>query len=359
MRDNRLDIYRGLVMIYITVFIHGLPWVSWKSALLFEMPLIFFLAGASHTLSKPKGLITYYSKRLERIIIPYLVYACIIVFLNLLVINVAATVTPNIGLQQARRYFILNWINPLFGWKESIIPYTNFHLWFIPVYIMIFVLIPLLYKIFINLKGYYKVIPIILSAIGLWLFDYFGAFTSEYVFTGIEINLRYIIFYGIWTYIGFFYSSWSEFKLLKKLLLPFALLAIITTNGLVKIGIYAFFMQTNKFPPNFIFLLYTFGIFCILVLLGSIIYKLFSGKFIYRLIEPFSKFGYTIYLYHGFSYILFSLIITPFIKDNLGMWKTTFIQLIFVFFTCYLYPIFFAKFESWSLREAILLKVKK
>lgn len=61
-RDSQLDLYRALIMIYIVCWIHGIYWFDTandvvKSISLFEMPIIFFIAGASQKLSKPKGVV--------------------------------------------------------------------------------------------------------------------------------------------------------------------------------------------------------------------------------------------------------------------------------------------------------------
>ena len=56
-RDKQLDLYRGLSMIYVVCFIHVIYWLKIGSEpilslMLFEMPLIFFISGASLSFNK-------------------------------------------------------------------------------------------------------------------------------------------------------------------------------------------------------------------------------------------------------------------------------------------------------------------
>ena len=63
MRDTQLDIYRALAMIYIICVIHVVYWLGIgneliTSIILFEMPVIFFITGASFSLqTKEKSFI--------------------------------------------------------------------------------------------------------------------------------------------------------------------------------------------------------------------------------------------------------------------------------------------------------------
>ena len=75
-RDVDLDIYRGCIMIYITCFIHNIYGVTnaysvVSSYFLIEMPLIFYLAGAAHSLARPRPYLPYLWGRVKRIVFPY------------------------------------------------------------------------------------------------------------------------------------------------------------------------------------------------------------------------------------------------------------------------------------------------
>ena len=85
-RDTNLDTFRGFAMMYV-IFIHCLYWLYLfhnansityiKSFFLIEMPLLFFITGASNSMGRKKSLLTFYISRFQRILIPYWIY-CII-----------------------------------------------------------------------------------------------------------------------------------------------------------------------------------------------------------------------------------------------------------------------------------------
>lgn len=63
MRDRNLDIYRGAIMIYITCFCHLIWWEgvkvgifegSWITGIFFAMATVFYIVGASFSLSLEK-----------------------------------------------------------------------------------------------------------------------------------------------------------------------------------------------------------------------------------------------------------------------------------------------------------------
>lgn len=79
-RDKQLDLYRGLSMIYVVCFIHVIYWLKIGSEpilslMLFEMPIIFFISGASLSFRKePRSFWNTLCSRFKRVVIPY--YIC-------------------------------------------------------------------------------------------------------------------------------------------------------------------------------------------------------------------------------------------------------------------------------------------
>ena len=66
MRDRNLDIYRGGIMIYITCFCHLMWWEGvnvgifergWVSGIFLAMVTVFYLVGASYSLSSKKNVL--------------------------------------------------------------------------------------------------------------------------------------------------------------------------------------------------------------------------------------------------------------------------------------------------------------
>lgn len=84
-RDTQLDLYRGLSMIYVVCFIHVIYWLKLgfeplNSLMLFEMPIIFFISGASLSINrKSRNLKKTVWNRLKRVVIPYYIYAFVMV----------------------------------------------------------------------------------------------------------------------------------------------------------------------------------------------------------------------------------------------------------------------------------------
>lgn len=80
-RDNTLDALRGCTMLYIVVIIHGLTSYGYLhvhsliiSILLFEMPLMFFISGASITMASSKSIQLFVVSRIKRVIISYSIW---------------------------------------------------------------------------------------------------------------------------------------------------------------------------------------------------------------------------------------------------------------------------------------------
>ena len=76
-RDIQLDIYRALTMVYIVCVIHVVYWFGVfdepvRSILLFEMPVIFFISGASygvkHRIREVRSIV---KNRVKRVLLPF------------------------------------------------------------------------------------------------------------------------------------------------------------------------------------------------------------------------------------------------------------------------------------------------
>lgn len=85
MRDRNLDIYRGAIMIYITCFViwyggkvsRSAYLKSWITGIFFAMATVFYIVGASFSLSLEKPFRTYLKGRIKRVAIPYWKYALV------------------------------------------------------------------------------------------------------------------------------------------------------------------------------------------------------------------------------------------------------------------------------------------
>ena len=89
-RDTLIDTLRGLTMIHIVCVIHVIYWFvlfnePLRSILLFEMPAIFFIAGASQSLKQDNKTLSLWKEtmatvvnRTKRVILPYYVFLIVL-----------------------------------------------------------------------------------------------------------------------------------------------------------------------------------------------------------------------------------------------------------------------------------------
>ena len=140
-RDIQLDMYRGLVMLYIVCWIHVVYWLNMpvphKGYFLIEMPIIFFIAGASSRYSRPKEWIETVRNRFNRVFVPYYLYA----FLCLTLL-IGATVWYGKSLLPNNMKEI---IKILLAIELPHVPYA-WHLWFILPYFIVSIVPKSLYN---------------------------------------------------------------------------------------------------------------------------------------------------------------------------------------------------------------------
>lgn len=285
MRDKKLDYYRGLIMIYIVGIIHILYWsglvsFKYKSLFLVEMIYIFFIMGVSYSFSPLKNYKEYFIKRIQRCIVPFLVYNLIVLVLNFYFKDYKIDFKT-----------IKDLIDPRMEYNK--LPFLNWHIWFLSIYLLIIPIIPILYTIYKKANNF--IVPIIFISV-IFLFDY-----TKIKFQG-EYYIRNLLFYSFFIYLGFFYRSYNFKKNIKNHIL---LIIICLINLFYLRNMYSLDMQLNKFPPNFYFFIYTFLIFNISLFFKDIFIKIIEKIKIIEFITRFyAKYNYTLYLFHPFVYVL-------------------------------------------------------
>jgi peptidoglycan/LPS O-acetylase OafA/YrhL len=344
LRDKELDIFRGLIMIYIIGIIHVVYWggiieTPWKSLLLFEMPVIFFITGASHTLSKPKPYLEYILKRIKRIMLPYWVYSivCIFFVLAYYYISKSLTLPPDFSLAK----FIFTWLNP-YAKPTRLVTYIDWHMWFVQTYLIIILLIPLLYSSFIKQGNRVRILTIAALTLAVYLTDFYSSIH-------LIAFIKSVLFYLIWTYLGFYYQLFKKLKFNRNYLLIIAVFFAILMIPFI--AQYKLNMQNNKFPPNFMFLLFTSCWFCLLVYAKDLILKIASIKIFAKIITIYSTYGYTLYLYQTFSFLaLLYLIIGVFKIQDLQRHNVigTLLSSIFVILFSLIFPFLFGWAENFN-----------
>ena len=90
-RDVQLDCYRSLTMMYIVCIIHPMLWFhidvfGFDPTMLLEMPVIFFIAGASQKYTRQRTIIETLKNRSLRVVFPY--YTCLC---NIIILMIEAT----------------------------------------------------------------------------------------------------------------------------------------------------------------------------------------------------------------------------------------------------------------------------
>ncbi|MGL4998539.1 MAG: acyltransferase family protein [Cetobacterium sp.] len=316
MRNKELDFIRGLTMIYIVGVIHTLYWsglvqYKFKSLFLIEMIFIFFIMGASFSYSPKIFSIKYFLTRFFRCMTPFWIYNIFTFILHLFSNKIDNFDMINI---------LKNILDPRMSYNK--IPFLNWHIWFIPVYILMIPIIPEIYKIYESKKEErYSVffVPIILG-ISIFLLD---------VFKLGNYYLRNLLFYSIFVYFGFFYKEWQTKNNIKKHYSSIFICGILLVLLYKQYGID---MQKNKFPPNFMFLIYNFFIFNILILSKRNIFKVINKiKILDKIISFYAENNFILYLWQPFTYLFIYCV-----KEYFGHLKVVSLLLTNSIFFCFI-----------------------
>lgn len=341
-RDKTLDRLRGFAMLWV-IFVHVLYWGDFfssdlvnllKSFCLFEMPLFFFITGATNRMSRDTSYLDFVRKRFLRILIPYWIFAGICVVLSIS----SYTLSNGVDLVEIVK-IALSWSIPV-DRQISYVSYLTWALWFIPVYLCVVLLIPLMKKAAENSAKR----PVCLVIIAV-LFVCFSVLGFDW--------LQKILFYALWTYIGMFYKEIKE--LLPKKSFKITLASVFAISAAV-LAVMHFLgvsvdMQENKFPPDIVFFVYSIGAMALIVLLlpylDRVLEKIERNKVFGRVLELFSTRSMTVYLYQVFAFNL-SIRLAGLIPD-VNIWTdlaSTFVCLIITIPLCALLSLIFGKTET-------------
>lgn len=289
MRNRSIDVIRGILMLYIVAVVHGVFWLEliprpFSSILLFEMPLIFLVSGYSFALFSSNtrfklsflGYVKYLASRLTRLLVPYYGYS---------IVCAIAIIAYTKGIDYTT--VIHDWLNPFIHEKSDPFGLLTSHLWFIPPFIIVTLALPFICSI--RLPIWTTILPL---CIAIFILDHYfnGSFLSP-------------IFYLYWTWIGYRLATDTEINpnLLLVVIIIGTILLLISGYNL---GI-TMDMQTNKFPPNLSF--FVFSSVWVSFFLGlSKLIKPSRLNFLEhsKLLNPFIRKGYSIYLWQGAGYII-------------------------------------------------------
>ena len=286
-RDTQLDNYRALTMIYIICFIHITYWFDgfgepYRSYMLFEMPLIFFIAGAAQTYAKPKSLPKMIINRAWRVMFPFYFFMPFLAVLYVIMHLYFPHHTYTLSLWEV--------VKILFTEGNDALPYYGYT-WFISVYLIVMCLFPLESQ----LDRHFSIKHQLLVNIVLF------AIIS---FTNLPNKVKEIACYNIFFLLGYlYYHKLNARKTIICMVLP----TFITCYGFMSGA--SIPMQDHKFSTDLWFL--AFGV-TALGWISLIVSNMHIPQ--NRLLRMWNERGYTIYLYQSFSHFLLFLIT----KDWIG-----------------------------------------
>jgi peptidoglycan/LPS O-acetylase OafA/YrhL len=267
------------------------------------MPAIFIVSGYSYYLyanSRPDRNIatmsakTYFyflASRFTRILVPYAIYVMTCIAL-IYILSLLGTVNNyNLG------SLIIAWINPFNPGRNFSVGMLNWHLWFVPVFLIVTAILPIATQ-FRPFKNPH-ILPLV---IGVAITE---VLITQVHFPGEDIT-KQVIFYLAFALFGYYIAHSGEnfrsYNFGRITIISAVLLGLIV----VKEGDFsAMNMQTNKFPPNYIFFLFS----CLWVSLFLVIsnrapeainkLESYGDR---RWLRPFVTSGYSIYLWQGIGY---------------------------------------------------------
>jgi peptidoglycan/LPS O-acetylase OafA/YrhL len=311
-----LDVARGALMAYIIVIIHGVFWLrllpqATGSILLFEMPPIFMITGAAYALATrvtPPGgnaLVGYGGfllRRGVRILAPYWAYALVCAALMLAVggeTDVGATLAA--------------WLNPVRGGAGHSTLTLNWHLWFVAPFLVVTALLPLLSRVRTP-----RDVP-------LWVWAALGTtlvFAADLLDASRIGAAQMVVFYALWAIFGYGLAAAPRaFHRRDYIVVLVFALAALAGAALAFPDAVSLDMQANKFPPNALFFLFSCAwVSLLLIVIGAADAKHIAALADNPLLKPFTRAGYSIYLWQGLGYAAALMIGRRFHLDVLAVW---------------------------------------
>ena len=295
-RDRTLDYLRCLAMLWVIV-VHVIYWGTFFGSAriyallslgLFEMPLFFFITGASNSFGREERYFSYVYRRFRRILVPYWVFGTLCGLWS----AAAEAMASGITLGRAAVVFG-SWLIPWYSQITSL-PYLKWIVWFVPVYLAMVLALPGMKKL---VAGKYRMVfvPVALGLFAVsWVLDLFW--------------VRIWLFYSLWTYLGLFYRqlrpALEDKKIRRKLLLGSVVCAVVLGALLILTG--EVDLQSHKFPPTPVFMVHACAAMCLILsavpAIDRFFAKLEARKPLGALIRIYSQRSTTIFLYQTFVF---------------------------------------------------------
>ena len=283
-RDVQLDCYRALAMMYIVCIIHPMLWFHFDvfgldPTMLLEMPVIFFISGASQIYTRQRTIIETIKNRSLRVLFPYYIFLCVI-----LILMIAATllhISFENELLDIRNIGLVGIVKLLLTGGSKHIPYLGYT-WFISTYMIISCSLPLQQRVMekVHTKWY---ILLLIICFGLWKST--GISSPESI---VENIMSYNLFYIL----GF--VTYKKMKTNFAVAISTAILCLylILSGIAVPIG-------EHKFPSDMVFVAYN----ALTLYMLAFVFSRIKVKY-NTIIRLWNERSYTIYLYQSVSHFL-------------------------------------------------------
>ncbi len=290
-RDAFLDYLRGFAIVWVVlmhVFYHKdfFPYATLKSYLLFEMPLIFFVSGASLLQShwRDPSWRRFIPRRLERLLVPY---ALLGLFSLTLFYGPAMVQGQPFDTGQ-----LLSWLVLLPA--DTAVPYVGWYMWFMRVMLVVSLLHVALVRSFQS-----RLLKWVVPALLLGFLVLFSAYGRE------PLGLPQLtVFYSIFLYWGYAYGGGGVWRQ-RYFQVAGVVLGALLLVALLSAGLFPTDMQANKFPPNLAY--GALGLAWVMAfLLGrnklcGLMERVDPAR---RFLLFFGEHSYTVYLWHGVGFWL-------------------------------------------------------
>ncbi len=309
-RDKNLDMYRALTLIYIVCVIHVSYWLPfhfepYKGLLLWEMPAIFYIAGASAQLSRKKSVKEQVKSRCERVLIPYYIYALACLFL-LLIVSLLPITTNSID-YKLFDYGVSDILSVVLGRGIPGVPMVR-HLWFILPYMLVSSSFPIQRNMIERYRLKYLFACFFVFACFSFVLKFSNIDFSQYhwLIVFVVLNCSYFLCYNVFFVAGFLFYKRIRRSHVGVLLLVCLVLLIFLTKGHIPD------MQVEKFPPTVLFVLFGTAWLCLI----SLVFPQLPLRG--TIIERWNKYGFTMYLYQNFAFLFFHFTVAKIMSRYIG-----------------------------------------
>lgn len=278
------------------------PWLSW--ILVIVMPTWFGMIGALSKKAALGPVRTYYARRFKRLLIPYFVFAAVMVVLELTLWAAKVGACGDPALQSTELWFTMNPLKAL-TW---VMPFPHFDclgvtqapFWFLTALLFITLAMPWAARVYARTRLKY-VFPVLLVGTTL------ACDVGQKVLGGLPLLLlvRILTTWTFFAYIGFFYVD-REYERVRRWILPAAILCGLVTVAMV-MGPYPDYLfgtanDGNQFPPTAAYVMGGTAMILLLVWARESVMRFSSLRGVRPFVDYMATHNYTIYIWHMLAY---------------------------------------------------------